>query len=457
MGFKFNPLTGQFDITDGTGSGPTPPPTGDNNTIAYFDNTGALTDNINAKFDGSINSMSFGLIATGGSILSTGNSALSFGSADTSGVILSSGIGSQTNGLATGGTLTASGIGSEASGRPNGGGHITASGIGAMARGVGGDGTISALADGALSIGSVTLNCQITATAVGAFAHGQTADAGNLRAEGIGSEAAGYGQGAGQSGMHATGVGSKAFGLSSVSISTINASGNGSIAHGVSNNNASINAIGNGSVARGQVAIGVSINASGNGSYGGGNITADLIASGSGAFAHGDAHTVSADLGTAFGIGHTSSSYSSFAIGRYALVTGTVGSWVSTEPAFVIGNGTGIGTEASAFQIDKDGKITETAANVVPIRVIGAGGDTLSARLDRKVILNSAAGTENLTLPAGEDGLTFGIGFAGTSNVAVWTLVPNGADAIDASLSAWMASPVGTGSATFITGAWYLV
>jgi len=49
--------------------------------------------------------------------------------------------------------------------------------------------------------------------------------------------------------------------------------------------------------------------------------------------------TASGDLSNAFGIISTAQSYGSFVIGQCNEVSGTMGSWISTEPLFVIGNG----------------------------------------------------------------------------------------------------------------------
>jgi hypothetical protein len=51
-------------------------------------------------------------------------------------------------------------------------------------------------------------------------------------------------------------------------------------------------------------------------------------------------------------------SYNGFVSGRYNIITGTTNSWVSTDPLFQIGNGTGIlgtGKYNDAFRLDKNG------------------------------------------------------------------------------------------------------
>ena len=63
----------------------------------------------------------------------------------------------------------------------------------------------------------------------------------------------------------------------------------------------------------------------------------------------------------AMGYYATAQPYASTVIGRYNVISGTTGSWVSTDPVFVIGNGTGISARSNAMTVLKNGKLTETA------------------------------------------------------------------------------------------------
>lgn len=65
------------------------------------------------------------------------------------------------------------------------------------------------------------------------------------------------------------------------------------------------------------------------------------------------------DYSSALGYGSIAQSYNSFVIGQYNIVSGTPGSWVATEPLFVIGNG-----------VYNDGKYSGPKA-LTPISVTG--------------------------------------------------------------------------------------
>ena len=66
------------------------------------------------------------------------------------------------------------------------------------------------------------------------------------------------------------------------------------------------------------------------------------VASGQGAISFGDGDTGSGVNSVTFGLGNANSSYSAIVGGRYATLSGSsTGSWVSTDPVFVLGNGTG--------------------------------------------------------------------------------------------------------------------
>jgi hypothetical protein len=61
---------------------------------------------------------------------------------------------------------------------------------------------------------------------------------------------------------------------------------------------------------------------------------------------------------TAMGMTTDARPYASLVIGRFNVVDGTASSWVSTEAAFVIGNGTGAGSPSNAFTVLKNGNVT---------------------------------------------------------------------------------------------------
>jgi hypothetical protein len=176
---------------------------------------------------------------------------------------------------------------------------------------------------------------------------------------GDGSFATGFGV-AGGVGSAAVGSGSVASGLYGIAM------GQGSTASG--DNSVSIGegaiASGSRSVALGGTAhaslsdsVAIGWNATANKSYAtaiGGNTTA----SGSAATALGYSTTASGVRSTAMGDGTTAAAYVSTAIGRYNIGGGTANSWVSTDPLFEIGNGTGTGVNAAnALTVLKNGNI----------------------------------------------------------------------------------------------------
>jgi hypothetical protein len=97
------------------------------------------------------------------------------------------------------------------------------------------------------------------------------------------------------------------------------------------------------------------------------------IASGDQSFVTGFNAIASGKLSCAFGDHATSQAYNSFVIGKYNVISGTTTSWVSTDPLFVIGNGSfgalnnaltvlkngnvGIGTATPGYQLELTGQI----------------------------------------------------------------------------------------------------
>ncbi|MGD0582123.1 MAG: tail fiber domain-containing protein [Bacteroidales bacterium] len=92
-------------------------------------------------------------------------------------------------------------------------------------------------------------------------------------------------------------------------------------------------------------------------------------ASGHTSFATGYNTTASGHLSSTFGeytiasgdgaiaMGHynTAQAYGSLVIGRYNLIAGTTGSWITTDPAFVIGNGSSASARSNAVTVYKNG------------------------------------------------------------------------------------------------------
>lgn len=414
---------GEFLTTDGVntswvagGSSPT----GDPNTLSYFDGAGNLSDNTSAKFIETSNSMAFGIETTSGSITSVGNGALAYGSADgASSSIQANNDGALAHGQSiNGGTLSSTSFGSSVAGQADGASSsLQSSGIGSLTLGyVTAAGVINSGGDGSIAIGRTNNSGVISTSNSGSLAMGSANDSSAISASGVGSIACG--------------------GADTNNSTSINASANGSIAHGYATNSFAIVSANFGSHAAGYTSIG------------------NIIANGTASFAHGNALSVTADYAAAFGLGHDVQSFASFVVGRYAVPTGTSSSWVSTEPLLICGNGTGIGTEANAFQLDKDGREITTASRVDKSTTIIAAATTLSARTNRTVILDTNGVTGNIQLPAGEDGLEFRFSIV-SGGAAVYTLQPNGGNTFDAAVSLSIDAGTGGESIIFKTGTWY--
>lgn len=88
------------------------------------------------------------------------------------------------------------------------------------------------------------------------------------------------------------------------------------------------------------------------------------------------------------------------------------------------------------------------------IRIV-TGTVTLSASTDYKAVLNGTAGSYNVNLPAGVDGLTFKLVQA-SANAGTFTIVANGGDLLDANIQAILNTNMPT-PLTFKSGTWYAV
>jgi len=93
--------------------------------------------------------------------------------------------------------------------------------------------------------------------------------------------------------------------------------------------------------------------------YGATAMGSGTTASGNSSTAMGIGTAASGDGAIAMGLGTTAQAYGSLVIGRYNTVAGTPTSWVSTDPLFVAGNGTGTGASASdALTLYRNGNMT---------------------------------------------------------------------------------------------------
>lgn len=470
-----------------TPASPTPP-TGIANTLAFYNSSGDLDSNAASTFSETLQSMKFGNVSGGGTLSASGDSALAFGKLTSAGTISSSAEGALSHGLVTTstGTIT-SNVGSHAfgyltaatqilaGGTVGSGGEsalvfgriISATAFGLQATsgslvfgnlaGAGGTHGMSAQ-NGAAAFGTIPGGGQINAQS-GSLSFGVMYGSGNIGSSGQGclnfgvkSGTAGIGSSGGGGDIAATGYGTLAFGVSQGTTTSISASSRGSFAGGyvdTSNhsiranstdtpsfaygyaNGSNITASGIGSFALGYAASGGNITSSSDGSFAMGQTTNGAVtSSGISSFVIGDDSVSSGSFSTSFGLGHRNASYSNVMIGRYGSDTGTTTSWVSTDSVFQIGNGTGTGSPATAFQIFKDGKLTTSGAQKHKIRSSSAT-ITVSARTDRTILVDTSGGAATINLPAGEDGLEYFIvdrsGNASANNI---TIVANGGDSL---------------------------
>lgn len=374
-------------------------------------NTGSVTASGSA-------SSARGLVTASGSVLAQGDGSTAFGSASGVGsFILASGTGSSANGLVdTGGTITASGNASSIHGSASGGTtNLTAIGDGSLIFGLAVNGTSRILASvtGALAFGVAANNGELVSTGGGACVHG-VADTGSISSSGQGSIAAGSTHTSGA--IVASADGAFALGRSTHPQCTVVASAFGAIAHGfcgAGSGGKGVKATANGALAGGDVTDGsvlaqglgshahgrsgtTNIEANGTGSTAAGvNENGSIIAggnasmaigyaadgvlctvSGHGAIAIGHGFTSTSYFSATFGEGQINSSYASLMTGRFGVCLGTANAWVDTDPLFVLGIGTGVGTEENAFSIDKN-------ANVHLLRTITAGGTTGAQTIDK--------------------------------------------------------------------------
>ncbi len=115
----------------------------------------------------------------------------------------------------------------------------------------------------------------------------------------------------------------------------------------------------------------------------------NVTASGTDSSAFGYGSTASGAYSFAAGIGTTAQAYDSVALGAYNIPSGNGTSWVTTDPLFTIGNGTGSGSPSTALTVLKNGNVgIGSATPVATLGIYGSGAtDILSissatARLD---------------------------------------------------------------------------
>lgn len=252
---------------------------------------------------------------------------------------------------------------------------------------------------------------KVTASGVSSFAIGEETTASGSNSIAMGWKAlssASFSNAIGQntlaSGSFATSVGinssatdqqTSAFGYN------VTASGPFSIAIG--RNSSAVNsyatAIGQSNTASGifSIASGSYTTASGDNSTTLGDSTS---ATGFTSTAMGNKTIASGRFSTATGLETTARSYASFVMGAYNVSSGTQNSWVSTDPLFVIGNGTST-TPSNALMVLKNGNVgigTDAPVAGLHIKHAGGGGIILENSNDgNQWRIYSASGDNNLT------------------------------------------------------------
>jgi len=182
--------------------------------------------------------------------------------------------------------------------------------------------SLIANADGAYAWGVSDLNCTVTASGAGSNASGNAVDSGVIVASAPGTFAHGE----------------------AVTNASIQATMDGAIAAGVAVNGSFILSSGVGSVVIGHAIAGGNLSSSGNGSINIGYASSLDESSAS-----------TAANSATFGLGHSNSAYASLVAGRFSDITATPGSWVASEPLFILGNGADGSNRANAVQVNKDG------------------------------------------------------------------------------------------------------
>lgn len=359
-----------------------------------------------------------GHAAGGGIVRAIGKSSFAFGGADTLSLgaatctVEATGQSAFAFGRVTSpnSTINASGTSSYAGGNAATAGVINSAGIASFAFGRVADlgSNILSISSGSFAAGFADAAGDVLASGAGSVALGRsTGAAATIASGGLGSLASGF---VDTGVMLITGSGSVVHG-SVVTSSNITNVGNGSFAVGRLEATSLITLSGNGSLALGSLVAGSTLTVSGDGSLGGGRLEAasTMTVSGNGSLAWGISHTVSSDYSLTVGQTNINSSFACIIGGRFANGAGfTPASWVDTDPMFLLGNGTGVGTEANGFRVDKDARVTTTSSQVnAGNRVVSGGAVVASARTDNMLLADTSLAPVVVNLPAGEDGLEF--------------------------------------------------
>ena len=104
------------------------------------------------------------------------------------------------------------------------------------------------------------------------------------------------------------------------------------------------------------------------------------VASNYGSTAMGQLTTASGQMSTAIGVSTTAPAYDELVVGQWNVTGGeTPGSWVTTDPLFVIGNGTGSGAKSNAMTVLKNGNVGIGTTTPLSILDVGSAASGQSA------------------------------------------------------------------------------
>lgn len=177
-------------------------------------------------------------------------------------------------------------------------------------------------------------------------------------------------------GASTTASGNWSVALGSLTTASANSSvamGGGSTASGTGST-----ALGSGTTASGDYATAMGLSAS---------------ASGRGATAMGLGTAASGDYGTALGNSTTAQAYGSLVVGRYNLLAGSQTTWVTSDPLFVAGNGTGLAGRSNALTLYKNGNLE------IGGTLTAAEGLAVTGTFGSGTVMEDGAGTRLIWYP----------------------------------------------------------
>jgi hypothetical protein len=146
------------------------------------------------------------------------------------------------------------------------------------------------------------------------------------------------------------------------------------------------------------------------------------IASGQLSSTFGDRSQSSGYAAVSMGYNTTAQSFASLVIGRYNVISGTTNTWYSSEPVFVIGNGTSSSARSNAMTVYKNGN-ANFSGNIITDGYGNFGGNGYFggyANFDGYINLNLATTGRAIYVNSDEalwyDGSVFSWGYGGTRN-----------------------------------------